>query len=201
MNNSFIDLMKKRRTIYALGKNVSQSKEEISTVIKEAVKESPTAFNNQSTRAVILFGDSSDRVWDITIDVLRGIIKDDAAFEQSKQRVSSFKNGIGTILYFTDSNDVEQSKKDFAMYADNIYDWSEQGIGSAQYSVWAALASNNIGANIQHYNPIIDDKIKEAFDIPENWVLRAEMPFGSIENPAGGRSEMNDDDRFKVFEN
>ncbi len=111
MNNSFIDLMTQRRSIYALGKNVPQSKEEITTLIKEAIKQSPTAFNNQTTRAVILFGNSSDKVWDMTIDVLRSIMSDDDAFEQSKARVSSFKNGIGTILYFSDQDAIEESKK------------------------------------------------------------------------------------------
>ncbi|KRN04765.1 nitroreductase family protein [Holzapfeliella floricola] len=200
MNNSFIDLMTQRRSIYALGKNVPQSKEEITTLIKEAIKQSPTAFNNQTTRAVILFGNSSDKVWDMTIDVLRSIMSDDDAFEQSKARVSSFKNGIGTILYFSDQDAIEESKKQFAPYAQNMHDWSEQGLGGAQFSVWTTLASNNIGANIQHYNPIIDDQVKEAFDIPENWVLRAQMPFGSVENPAGDKDFLDDSTRFKVFE-
>ncbi len=81
-----------------------------------------------------------------------------------------------------------------------MHDWSEQGLGGAQFSVWTTLASNNIGANIQHYNPIIDDQVKEAFDIPENWVLRAQMPFGSVENPAGDKDFLDDSTRFKVFE-
>ena len=32
--------------------------------------------------------------------------------------------------------------------------------------------------NIQHYNPIIDAAIKEAFEVPESWTLVAQMPFG-----------------------
>ena len=42
--------------------------------------------------------------------------------------------------------------------------------------------------------------IKEAFDIPESWELRAQMPFGSIEAPAGEKEFLPDDVRFKVFE-
>lgn len=51
----------------------------------------------------------------------------------------------------------------------------------AQNNIWTALSQANIGANLQHYNPLIDDKIKELFSIPDTWKLTAQMPFGSIE--------------------
>lgn len=57
----FTNILKNRRSIYDLGRNVSQSNEELTTLIQEAIKESPTAFNAQSTRAVILFGDAHEK--------------------------------------------------------------------------------------------------------------------------------------------
>ena len=53
--------------------------------------------------------------------------------------------------------------------------------GMLQNNIWTALSQANIGANLQHYNPLIDDKIKELFSIPDTWKLTAQMPFGSIE--------------------
>lgn len=38
MSNSFLDAIKKRRSIYALGKNVSLSEDEITDLIKEAIR-------------------------------------------------------------------------------------------------------------------------------------------------------------------
>ena len=35
-------------------------------------------------------------------------------------------------------------------------------------------------ANIQHYNPVIDDAVRGLFDLPENYILVAQMPFGGI---------------------
>lgn len=102
-------------------------------------------------------------------------------------------------MYFTDMNIVHQFENDFALYADNFYDWSEQGQGNAQFAVWTALAENGLGANLQHYNPLIDDEVRAAFNIPDSWKLRAEMDFGSIEAPAGDKEFMADDDRFKVL--
>ena len=81
MQTHVIDLLKKRRSIYNLGKNVSLSDDDISTLVKEAVKESPTSFNSQSSRVVVLFGDAHNKLWDITENQLRGQVPDEEAFK------------------------------------------------------------------------------------------------------------------------
>lgn len=53
MTNPVNQELKQRRSIYALGKNVSQTPAQISETIKEAIRQSPTAFNSQTVRAVI----------------------------------------------------------------------------------------------------------------------------------------------------
>ena len=73
-------------------------------------------------------------------------------------------------------------------------------IGGAQQAVWVALANEGVGASLQHYNPLIDEMIAKEFNIPANWKLRAQMPFGSIEAPAGEKEFMADEDRFRVEE-
>jgi uncharacterized protein len=65
--------------------------------------------------------------------------------------------------------------------------------------VWTALAEQNIGASLQHYNPIIDEEVAQTFDIPSTWKLNAQLVFGSIEAPAGEKAFMNDEERFKSF--
>lgn len=102
-------------------------------------------------------------------------------------------------MYYTDMDVVHRFENDFALYADNFADWAEQVQGNAQFAVWTSLAENGIGANLQHYNPLIDDEVKEAFGIPDSWKLRAQMDFGSIEAPADEKEFMSDEDRFKVL--
>lgn len=41
------------------------------------------------------------------------------------------------------------------------------------------LEDAGFGANLQHYNPIIDDEVKQAFSLPDSWRLIAQMPFGT----------------------
>ena len=188
MNSQFNSLSANRRSIYALGDNLSQTPEEIFDLVKQTVKNSPTAFNSQTVRAVVLFGKSSDKVWEIVEDALRKIAKSPDAFEQTKAKIDSFKAGYGTILYFTDTTIVHQLENDYPSYAANFANWAEQGLGGAQQAVWTALAEQGIGASLQHYNPLIDDAIHQAFNLPADWQLRAEMPFGSIEAPAGEKT-------------
>lgn len=199
METNFIDLAKKRRSIYALGRNVKLSTDELTDLIKTNMKQVPTPFNNQTTRAVILFGDSHEKLWDIVINRLKQEVPDEAAFARTAAKINNFKAAFGTILFYTETKTVKEFEDNFPLYADNFQDWSEQAQGNAQYSVWTSLAENGLGANLQHYNPLIDDEVRAAFNIPASWRLRAEMDFGSIEAPAGDKEYMADDDRFLVF--
>ena len=166
MNSQFNSLSANRRSIYALGNNLSQTPKEIFDLVKQTVKNSPTAFNSQTVRAVVLFGKSSDKVWEIVEDALRKIAKSPDAFEQTKAKIDRFKAGYGTILYFTDTTIVHQLENDYPSYAANFANWAEQGLGGAQQAVWTALAEQGIGASLQHYNPLIDDAIHQAFNLP-----------------------------------
>ncbi|MCL0312107.1 nitroreductase family protein [Apilactobacillus sp. TMW 2.2459] len=200
MKTDFLDIQKKRRSVYALGKNINQSNGELVSFIENTIKESPSAFNSQSTRAAILFNENHDKLWDIVLDNLKSHLKSDEAFNKTKAKIDSFKAGYATILYFNDSDVVKGLEEQFPAYKSNFYDWSEQAQGNAQYAVWTGLADNGIGANLQHYNPLIDEDVRKTFNIPENWTLRGEMVFGSIENPAQAKDYIDDDNRFKVFE-
>ena len=195
---SFLDYIKQRRTIYAVGKSVALTPEQIESVIKEAVNHSPSAFNSQTSRIVTLFGDSHLQFWNIVRETLRKIVPE-AAFEGTNAKINSFAAGYGTVLFYEDQDVVKSLQEQFALYADNFPVWSEHSSAIAQFSVWTALSEQNIGASLQHYNPIVDAEIAEIFDIPANWKLRAQLVFGSIEAPAGEKTFMAEADRFKTF--
>ena len=94
---------------------------------------------------------------------------------------------------------VEDLQSRFPLYRDNFPRWSEQASGMLQYVVWTALAEQNIGASLQHYNPLVDEAVAKEWKIPDSWKLIAEMPFGSIEVPAGEKSFLPIDERVKIF--
>ena len=198
MSNAFIELIKNRRTIYNLGDALPVSEDHITKLIKEAVKHSPSSFNSQTSRVVILFGAEHKKLWNIVKETLRAIVPEQA-FAGTAQKIDSFAAGAGSILFFEDKDVVTGLQEQFPLYADNFPIWSEQASGIAQFAVWTALAQEKIGASLQHYNPIIDSQVQKEWNVPANWVLRAQMVFGSINEPAGDKGFMDDEVRFKVF--
>lgn len=195
---SFMNHVKNRRTIYAIGNNVNVDQAKIEETIREAIKHSPSSFNSQSSRAAILFGESHTKFWEIVRETLRKIVPAEA-FAATDRKISSFAAGYGTVLFYEDQDVVKGLQEQFAAYADNFPVWSEHSTAIAQFAVWTALSEQGIGASLQHYNPIVDEEVAQAFDIPASWKLRAQLVFGSIEAPAGEKTFMDDAARFKTF--
>ena len=196
---SFLAHMKQRRTIYAIGQNVPITADKIEDIIKDAVRNSPSAFNSQTSRVATLYGESHAKFWSIVRETLRKMVPE-GAFENTNAKINSFAAGYGTVLFFEDQDAVKSLQEQFPLYAEHFPAWSEHSTGIAQFAVWSSLAEQHIGASLQHYNPVIDDEVAATFDIPENWKLRAELVFGSIEVPAGEKTFLDDSIRFKRFD-
>ncbi|MBZ5487291.1 nitroreductase family protein [Halomonas aquamarina] len=198
MPNSAINIYKQRRSQYVIGKDLPISSTVVTALIKEAVRQAPSSFNSQSSRAVILFNDQHEAFWQLVMDTLRKIVPADA-FAATEQKINSFAAGAGTVLFFEDQDVIKGLQEQFPLYADNFPVWSEHSTGIAQFAVWTALSESDIGASLQHYNPIIDEAVFQTWDLPASWKLRAQMPFGSHEAPIGEKSFMDDEERFRVF--
>ncbi|WP_024890664.1 nitroreductase family protein [Luteimonas huabeiensis] len=198
MSNPFIEASRRRRTQYALGDRLPLSQDETAELIKEAVRLSPSSFNSQSSRAVILFGAQSRRFWEIVKDALRAIVPAES-FAATEQKIDGFAAGAGTVLFYEDQDVVKGLQAQFPLYADNFPVWSEHASAMAQFSVWTALANAGIGASLQHYNPLPDAAAAAEWSLPASWTLRAQMPFGSNEAPIGDKTFIDDAERFRVF--
>ncbi|WP_334150708.1 nitroreductase family protein [Hyphomicrobium sp.] len=192
-----LELLTKRRTQYALGRNLNLTEDAIDQLIRDGIRNSPSPFNSQSSRAIILFGDESQKFWNIVKDEVRPLVAPDM-LEGSMTKISSFAAGVGTILFFEDQQTVQDLQKEWPIFAEHFPDWSEQSGGMAQYVVWTMLANKNIGASLQHYNPIVDAKVAATWDVPSSWRLRAQMPFGSNEAPFPDKEFMPDAMRFRT---
>lgn len=196
---SFLQHMQKRRSIYHIGRQLSQDADQIDALIRETVRLSPSSFNSQTSRVVTLYGASHQKFWNIVLETLRKIVPAEA-FANTQAKIESFAAGFGTALFYEDQQVIAELQEKFALYADNFPVWSEHSTGIAQFAVWTALAEHQIGASLQHYNPIIDAEVAQTFDIPATWKLRAQLVFGSIETPAGDKDFMPDELRFKRFD-
>lgn len=194
----FYELAKKRRSIYHLGKDISQSNTEVFQVIKNIVNEGPSSFNSQSSRVVVLFDEEHETLWELTRETLRAIVPEEN-FDQTNEKMDSFKAARGTVLFYEDKEPIENLQNQFPLYAQKFPIWSEHSTAIAQYAVWLALSEMNIGASLQHYNPVIDAEVAKRWDIPEHWVLTAQMPFGSIKSPASAKAYIDEAERYRAF--
>lgn len=200
MSNQFLDLITKRRTIYTIGKNVEQSPEYLTDLIQNAIKQSPSSFNSQSSRAVILFNGEHEKFWGFVADKLKSYAKDEESAAKTTAKMATFAAGTGTVLFFEDQNVVKGLQEQFPSYAENFPIWAEHSTAIAQFSTWTVLHTEGLGASLQHYNPIVDEQVHAEWDIPENWKLRAQLVFGSVEGEARAKDYLEDDQRFKVFQ-
>ena len=106
MSNAFIAAATRRRSQYALGKSLPLSQADTTALIQEAVRQAPSSFNSQSSRAVILFGDESLKFWGFVKDALRQIVPADA-FADTEKKDDSFAAGAGTVLFYEDTATVQ----------------------------------------------------------------------------------------------
>lgn len=199
---SFLNSLENRRSIYALGKEIDADKA-IKT-IKEAVKQSPSAFNSQTSRVLILAGESHDKLWqDIVAKDLKSEMDrqgvPESVWEGTKAKLDGFAAAGLTALFFEDTAVVKGLQEQFPLYAENFPVWSEQSTGIASVNAWVALSEIGLGANLQHYNPVIDDSVAKTFDIPASWSLRGQLVVGTPQATPGSKEFMDDADRFKVF--
>lgn len=164
--------LKQRRSYYNINKELPVKEDKIIEVIEEITELVPDAFNMKSSRIVVALREKQELLWDTIYDVFQGKV--------SKEKIGSFKSGAGTVLYFYDRNTVKEMQKQFPLYADNFPLWASQASGMLQISIWSGLRELGVGASLQHYNPVIDAKVRELFELPENYVLVAQMPFGGI---------------------
>ncbi|WP_201503056.1 MULTISPECIES: nitroreductase family protein [Psychrobacter] len=192
-------LAEKRRSIYALSNQLPVSNDEIVKLVEHAVLHTPSAFNSQSTRIVVLFGEDHKKLWDITEETLKVIVGDDEKFQGTKDKIAGFRAGAGTVLFFEDKGVVRNMQEAAPLYADKFPIWAHQTSAMHQYVIWTALAGIDVGANLQHYNPVIDQRVADAWDIAEDWELNAQMVFGAIEQPAGDKAFQPVEERMKVF--
>ncbi|GGD65849.1 nitroreductase family protein [Paenibacillus nasutitermitis] len=198
MSQDFIAGLKKRRSIYAISKDKIVPDARIQEIVSDAVLHTPSAFNSQSARVVILLDEQHERLWDIVKETLRKMVPAEN-FAQTEEKINGFRSGYGSVLFFEDRSVIENLQQQFATYREKFPDWSQHSSGMLQLVVWTSLELEGLGASLQHYNPIIDEEVQKTWNLPSNWELVAQMPFGKPTADPGEKQFMPLEERLKVF--
>lgn len=166
------DICARRRSVYDFQPESFVSTAAIEQLIAEILIHCPSPFHRETARLVVLFGEESRAFWERTQEHYDGKI--------GEEHMRGYRNAAGTILYFIDLPSVRGLQGEFPKYADMFPVWAEHENAMLQVNLWNALAEAGYGASLQHYQPKIDEFVREAYTPGKDWKLIAQMPFGSI---------------------
>ena len=198
MSKDFYSVLKERRSFYDISPESKVSDERIAEIIKEAVLCSPSAFNSQSAKVILLLNEQHKKLWSLTKEALKEVVSSEN-WQQTEDKIASFANGYGTVLYFDDAAIVEGLQQKFQLYSDKFPIWAQQSNGILQYMIWASLQAEGFGASLQHYNPLVDHAVKSAWNVPDSWALTAQMPFGVPIKYPDKKSKLPIEERFAMY--
>lgn len=219
LSSQFIDIVKARRTYYTLDATLPISEEKVTGIVEELLQAVPSAFNSQTNRVVILFGEEHNKLWETVSDVLKADTEiSEQQWEITSQRMVGFRAASGTVslsfhkltgcmlilnrfqvLFFEDQDVVDELQHKFPKHANNFPVWAAHSDGMLQHAVWTALEAEGLGANLQHYNPLIDEKVARTWDLPDSWKLRAQLVFGGRAGQPGEKGFKALEEKLRVF--
>jgi hypothetical protein len=97
-SKAFMDAVKSRRSFYALNKESPIPDDRIETLVKDAVLHTPSAFNSQTSRLVVLLKNDHDRFWELAKEALKPMVSAEQ-FAQTEKKLDGFKAGYGTVRF------------------------------------------------------------------------------------------------------
>lgn len=195
------DAVRARHSAYMLDDRLDLtglSLDDVVAALRSIAPAVPSSYNVQSARMVVLAGGDHRRLWGIVEDVLRARVADDRAFARTEVKLRNFARAAGTILFYEVDARTEELVERDPRYADMYRTWAEHGNAMMQFAAWTELYDLGLGANIQHYNPVIDGRVREAFGIPEGYRLIAQMVFGRVVSEGEPKTKIPGDEIVTV---
>lgn len=135
MERNLKEALKHRRSYYAIGSKSLISDAEIEEIIDFAALHTPSAFNSQSARFVLLLGEHHKKLWEIVKETLKKVVAAPAFVTTEAKINKSFASGYGTVLFFNDRIVVEGLQKAYPLYHDKFPEWAMQSAGMQQLAV------------------------------------------------------------------
>lgn len=126
--NVFVDQMRARRSFYPLSKDLPISTERVTEIVKDAIHQTPSSFNSQSNRVLVLYGAEHEKLWDLTTECLKPFVPEDA-WAATGAKMAMFKAAAGTVRFLSLSPLVVISPRPFLLFYLPFFSSSGQGFG------------------------------------------------------------------------
>ncbi|KAJ5469639.1 hypothetical protein N7539_009257 [Penicillium diatomitis] len=180
---SIIQGMQNRRSIYSFTNESTISDDRIEELVSQTILHTPSPFNSQSARLVVLLKEQHERLWDLALEVATASVPPEQLENLYKPRTAMFRAGYGTILFYEDPAPLKPLEVKWPMLIDKFPEWSDHSSGMHQFALWTLLEAEGLGCNLQHYNPMIDARVSQEWKIPLEWRLKAQLVFGKPTGP------------------
>lgn len=99
LSSSIIEGLKGRRSIYSLTNESTISDSRLEELLSEALLHTPSPFNTQATRMIVLLKDDHQRLWDIAYEVASSTATPEEFEKLYKPRIAGFRAGYGTVRH------------------------------------------------------------------------------------------------------
>jgi Predicted oxidoreductase related to nitroreductase len=199
MESTLRKALVQRRSYYEIDAKSPAGEKEIEEIVDFAVLHTPSAFNSQSARVVLLFREHHKRLWEIVREALRPLVPPEK-FGPTDAKIDAFAAGYGTILFYEDQATIEKLQTDFLTYRDAFPGFSANSSGMLQHVVWVMLREAGLGASLQHYGNLIESEVACAWGLDPRWKLIAQMPYGRPLSEPEAKTQMPLSERVKIFQ-
>lgn len=151
-STAFLSALASRRSIYTLTSTSPIPPSTLQSIITSALLHTPTSFNSQSTRIVLLLAAEHRKLWDIATETLRGVVPAEQ-FGKTAQRLAGFAAAYGTVLFFEDRDAVRGMQEKFAIYAERFPGWADQSAGMTQCVIFLYFPPlSSLSPHLTQYN-------------------------------------------------
>lgn len=99
-SKSFLDAVAERRSYYGLTKESTVSDDRIEEIVKQTILHTPSPFNVQSTRCVVLLKKDHEKLWDMTKEILKTVTPPER-LDYTLKRITGFHGGYGTVRFLS----------------------------------------------------------------------------------------------------
>ncbi|KAJ7047150.1 Nitroreductase-like protein [Mycena alexandri] len=202
MSDTYLTTIAARRTNYAITNKSSVPDEKIEAIVKACVLHSPSSFNIQSGRAVIVTGAENAKLWKLCSESMLKGLEEGERRTMVEGRLKAFSGGYGSILFFEDQAVVDAITVKMPMFAKQFPTWSTNSTGMLQVVVWTALTLEGLGASLQHNGAYSDELVADilkTFSLPTTWTSTAIMPFGDPAAPPAEKTFGPIEERVKFI--
>lgn len=98
-----------RRSVYSLTNESTISDDRLEELITEVIKHTPSSFNSQTTRIVVLLKEDNQKLWDNALEVASAQVSPELFEKMFKSRLTASRAAYGTVRITLQSCGVKRT--------------------------------------------------------------------------------------------